>query len=287
MAHEVDSMMFAGEAPWHGLGVRVPHEVTSEEAIRHAGLDWKVATTSVLAVLGGDREPTPVPRARAVVRQSDGTPLGIVGERYRPIQNAEAFAFFDEVVGEGQAIYHTAGGLNGGRRVWILAKLPGEIRVGGDDVTEKYLLLSNSHDGTSALRMLFTPVRVVCQNTLNIALRRGVGQASSIRHTASAPLRIDEARRVLGLSTDFYDEFADTAARLGATRYSDANMWELVKECSRRRRGSVASCREHARQGRRAFLGRGWARGDSRYRMGGAQRSRRVHGPPPGSQQTG
>lgn len=228
MAHEVESMMSAGVPPWHGLGSRVPAEVCSDEALRIAGLDWRVAVKPLLAERGGGHDPAPVPHGRAVVREFDGRPLGVVGDRYLPIQNADAFAFFDEVVGAGQAIYHTAGSLKEGSRVWILAKLPGEIRVARNDVTEKFLLLSNSHDGSSALRMMFTPVRVVCQNTLNIALACGE-RAFNVRHTASAPTRIEEARRVLGLSNTFYETFEAIARRLVATRYSDGQMAGLAK----------------------------------------------------------
>lgn len=230
MAHEIESMMYAGQVPWHGLGTRVPEDVTSVEAIRLAGLDWRVDMAPVQAVMSNGAVATPVSGARAVVREVDGCALGIVGDRYCPIQNVEAFSFFDEVVGAGQAIYHTAGSLKGGRRVWILAKLPGEIRVTGDDVTEKYLLLANSHDGSSALRMLFTPVRVVCANTLNLALGRSGRQGISIRHTASAPMRIAEAQRALGLANRYYDEFAVTAERFAASRFTDLQMRQLSEE---------------------------------------------------------
>lgn len=113
-----------------------------------------------------------------VVREDDwqkgiATVLGIVGKEYTPLQNREAFAFFDPIVGEGSAIYHTAGMLGDGQRVWMLAKLPDEIRVIGDDIANKFLLLSNSHDGNSAVQIKFTPIRVVCENTLTLALREG------------------------------------------------------------------------------------------------------------------
>jgi phage/plasmid-like protein (TIGR03299 family) len=218
-------MFYAGEAPWHRLGIQVPTEVTSAEAMRLAGLDWQVETVPVVA----QDSTSPVEGYRAVVRSTDRRALGIVGERYRPIQNSVAFDFFDELVGSGQAIYHTAGALNGGRRVWILAKLPGSIRVAGDDVTDKFLLLTNSHDGTTALRMLFTPVRVVCQNTLNLSLRRGLGEGVSIRHTSSATLRIDEARRALGIANAYFEDFATTADQLVRSKYHDRQMGELAE----------------------------------------------------------
>lgn len=231
MAHNVESMMYAGAAPWHGIGVAVPREVTSVDALRLASLDWPVATVPLLAESNGPGTPGDgVEGWRAVIRLSDRKPLGVVGERYRPIQNSEAFGFFDAIVGTGEAIYHTAGSLDGGRKVWILAKLPGEIRVAGDDVTEKYLLLTNSHDGSTALRMFFTPVRVVCQNTLNLALREGAGEGVSIRHTTSATVKLEQAREALGIAVRYYDRFGEQAAQLAAARYEDRQLAELTEE---------------------------------------------------------
>lgn len=225
VAHNVESMMYAGVAPWHGIGVPVATELRSDEALRLAGLDWSVRTAPVFA--GQDH--SVVERWRAVVRESDAKPLGLVGDRYEPIQNADAFRFFDEVVGAGEAIYHTAGSLDGGRRVWILAKLPGEVRVGRDDVTEKFLLLTNSHDGSTTLRMLFTPVRVVCQNTLNVALQEGAGDGIAIRHTRTAMTRLEQARHALGLATKFYDQFAEASEMLVRSSYSDAQVLQLTQ----------------------------------------------------------
>jgi Domain of unknown function (DUF932)/Tetratricopeptide repeat len=182
MPHSVESMMYAGQVPWHGLGTPVSTEVTAGDAIKHAGLSWHVDLQPVFA--GAGLVQSLVAGVKATVRNTDQRALGVVGDRYMPVQNEDAFAFFDSVVGEGQAIYHTAGSLDGGRRVWVLAKLPGEVRLHQDEVTEKYLLLMNSHDGSTALRMLFTPVRVVCQNTLNLAMRGTSAEGIAIRHTA-------------------------------------------------------------------------------------------------------
>jgi phage/plasmid-like protein (TIGR03299 family) len=234
MPHMIESMFYAGTPPWHGLGTAVEFEVTSADAIKLAGLDWTVETIPVhiarAAGIDGQITTTVVPKCRAVVRSSDNKPLGIVGDRYVPIQNAAAFAFFDQIVGEGRACYHTAGSLDEGRRVWLLAKLPSEIRVRRMDVTEKFILLTNSHDGSAALRMMLTPIRVVCQNTLNIALGLGKQDGIAIRHTASATTRVDEARRAIGIADWYYAEFERQATMLSETRFTDAQMKTLAEQ---------------------------------------------------------
>ena len=205
MAHELEirngqaSMMYVGETPWHGLGTKLEGPATSAEAIQAAGLDWRVAKIPLAASDG--RTLQPVDRF-AVVRMDlwgkDGGPvLGYVGSHYTPLQNRDAFRFFDDIVGEGAAIYHTAGALGHGERVWILAKLPEQIRVIGDDVVDKYLLLSNSHDGSSCVEVKFTPVRVVCQNTLSLALRWG--RTIRVPHTRHVKDRLAEAADLLGV----------------------------------------------------------------------------------------
>lgn len=164
MAHELATtngkaaMMFYGETPWHGLGTRLDNPATAAEAIVAAALDFSVDLEAITTTDG-----VPVPQRKAVMRADSGDVLGVVGNSYIPIQNAEAFAFLDSVVAEGEVRYHTAGALGKGERIWMLAKLPGHIRIkNSDDVTDKYLLLSNSHDGSAALRVFFTPIRVVC-----------------------------------------------------------------------------------------------------------------------------
>jgi phage/plasmid-like protein (TIGR03299 family) len=130
---------------------------------------------------------------------------GVVGAHYTPLQNREAFQFFDPIVGEGAAIYHTVGALGNGEHVWILAKLPGHIHVVGDDIAEKYLLISNSHDGKSSVRVKFTPVRVVCQNTLTMALKRG--SVVRVAHTKSVVDNLKNAREMLGIINSGFQEF--------------------------------------------------------------------------------
>jgi len=229
MPHAVESMFFAGEVPWHGLGKSVEQEVTAKEAIVAAGLDWKVALEDIYAASNDGITQNLITTHKAVVRQSDRSVLSVVGNRYRPFQNEDKFSFFDHAVGEGKAIYHTAGSLHGGRKVWILAKLPGEIIVGNGDVTHKYLCLSDTFDESGTLRVFFTPVRVVCANTLNMALVQGMGQGISIRHTASAEAKLEAAKNAIESATEFYDAFNNHAMLMAGTKFSEEQMKALVE----------------------------------------------------------
>ncbi len=234
MAHLVESMMYVGELPWHKLGVQVQDTITSEEAIIQAGLDWTATLAPVYAnapglVVAGAPLPPPtvIDGYKAVIRSSDGKALGLVGDRYRPIQNRAAFAAFDPLVQAGMLRYHTAGSLDEGRKVWILAEIPGDLVIPGDGPVKKFVLLSNSHDGSSCLRMLRTPVRVVCNNTLTIALRDGQSEGLSVRHTASAEARFKQATRQLESAVAYYQRFQDTATALVQARFSDRQMVSL------------------------------------------------------------
>jgi phage/plasmid-like protein (TIGR03299 family) len=223
MAHNLTTlngqtaMMFVGEVPWHGLGTKLEKPATAAEAIKAAGLDWAVSKVA-LHLKAGSRYPV-VPNQFAIVRndrrgQPTSAPFGIVGKGYTPLQNKNAFAWFDAIVGEGSAIYHTAGALGEGERVWLLAKLPGEMRVIGDDIAEKYLLLSNSHDGKSSVQVKFTPIRVVCQNTLTMALSLGKGIRMS--HLPSLPLELTLARQNLGIITTKFAEIEEGFQKMAA-----------------------------------------------------------------------
>ena len=199
------SMFYINEVPWHGLGVKLNQPATAQEAIQAAGLDWRVKKLPLFA--GSKR--IPVLDKFAIIRktvdlvQKTDPVLGVVGKEYTPLQNSQAFSFFDPIVGQDAAIYHTAGVLGQGERVWILAKLPGHIRVVGDDITEKYLLLSNSHDGKSSVQIKFTPVRVVCQNTLTLALNDGA--VYRVTHHADIHQKLKQAHEMLGIINSKFD----------------------------------------------------------------------------------
>lgn len=212
MAHEIwslDSPMYSRKPAWHGLGTVVTEAPTSEDALKLASLDWEVGLEPVYGQ-GSWEIPDAFVTARQDLPQDDSRRfLGIVGKRYNPIQNVQAFSLADALVGEG-ARFETAGSLKNGRIVWMLAKLPNDQTIGRDDKLENYLLLRTSHDGTSALDALLTTVRVVCNNTLSVAMgRMKAANRVKVRHTKSAQVNIGEARRILGLAKDHLEEQAN------------------------------------------------------------------------------
>lgn len=208
MGHNInENRMFCVGTAWHDIGVRVETEQTAEEAIKLANLNYSVSQSPLYA------NEKKVDDFVAITRDDSKEILGITSPKYKIVQNINAFSFFDTVVGEGQAIYHSAGALGKGEKIWILAKLPNDIIVNKDDVVEKYLCLSNSHDGKSSLRMYFTPIRVVCQNTLNMSMsdaKNGI----AIRHTGNIKLKVDEARRILGISINYYNQYEQIVKQL-------------------------------------------------------------------------
>ncbi len=231
MAHELEtvngkaSMFFVGSegAPWHALGQSVTGALTASEAITTAGLDYEVETCPCYTDLpDGTREL--LPTVYTTVRKDTNTVLGVVSDRYRPVNNHEAFSFLDEVAQGGDVMYHTAGVFGIGERIWMLAKLPGIIQVGGSDTVEKFLLLYNSHDGTSALRCFWTPVRVVCFNTCSAALRQGEGTGISIKHTGDIKAKVKEAQRALGLAHKYFQAYEEGAAMMAGYRPESAEV---------------------------------------------------------------
>jgi phage/plasmid-like protein (TIGR03299 family) len=204
MPHEIESMFSVKLTPWHKLGTIVQEAPTAADAIRLAELDWSVRTEPLQIVNGG----RPV-EARAVVRDSDGSILGHhVGAGWTPLQNRDAFSCFDPFIQSGDCAFETAGSLQAGRRVWVLARInrdPAEIGPG--DEVRSYLLLSNSHDGTLAVRVGFTPIRVVCANTLAVAHA----------HTASALLRVRHTRGIVEVLTRTREIIDAVAGEFSAT----------------------------------------------------------------------
>jgi phage/plasmid-like protein (TIGR03299 family) len=205
MPANINSMAYAGEVPWHGLGTKLTKRMTSEEALEKGGLNWEVELQDVRAI---DSEGNQIECEdnRAVVRKDNNTVLGVVGTSYVPLQNKEAFGFFDSAIKERKAIFETIGALGKGERVWMLAKVEGsDFSVLPNDAIEPYLLLSHSHDGTSCVRSKFTPIRVVCQNTLRVALAKSNDEIK-IRHTGDVASKVRCAGDILRLAGAMIDE---------------------------------------------------------------------------------
>ena len=217
----VESMMYVREKPWHGLGTRVEEAPTSTDALRMAGLDWSVVQWNI-QVCGGAK----IKNYKANVRDSDGTVLGVVSDRYKIVQNAEAFEFTDSLIG-GEVRYETAGSLNGGRKIWLLARLP-ETEIAGDK-TEPYICFTNTHDGSGAIRVCMTPIRIVCNNTLNLALG-SARRAWSVRHTGDMASKMHEARVCLEMASAYMNDLSPTADRLANTTVTRDRLREILDE---------------------------------------------------------
>lgn len=228
------------EKAWHNLGQIVEEYPTSEEAIRFAGLDYEVEksplfTKSVGLVENGDDiimsdSALEVPNYFANIRTDNNTVLGVVGKDYQIVQNREAFSFFDAIVGWGDGIlYETAGVLGNGERIFITAKVPDYIRVGnGDDITEKYIFLTTSHDGSGSITAAFTPIRIVCQNTLNASLRN-MSNVVRIRHTAGAKQRLEDAHKVMRLANTLSIELESMFNYWAKIKVGDDEMKKLIQ----------------------------------------------------------
>jgi phage/plasmid-like protein (TIGR03299 family) len=211
---------------WHGLGQRVADVMTAEEAIREANLDWSVDKEQTY-VRRGDKYEV-IPDRFAVTRDRDLKILGFVGPDYVPFRNAEAFNFFDTLVDSGAAKYETAGALFGGKRIWLTAKLPDEMQVAGGDAANMYLYLETSHDGSKATTVGLSPVLIVCQNTLNMAMA-SAKQSFAIRHTESAAGKIQEARETLQLTFKYVDVFKQQADELCMVKVSDEVFSQILE----------------------------------------------------------
>lgn len=189
MPANIETMFHTREAPWYGLGKQVEHTLNSNEALRAAGLDWTVIQKSIQT-----EDNATIPGYKANLRATDQRLLGVVSDRYKIVQNHEAFAFADELLGEGVR-FETAGSLQNGRKVWLLAKLPDNFTIAGDQVCP-YMVFSNSHDGSGSIKVAMTPIRIVCQNMLNLALESAKRMWTTV-HTGNIQSKLDDARQTL------------------------------------------------------------------------------------------
>lgn len=222
MAANVESMFYTREKPWHGLGIRVEEAPTSKEALELAGLNWKVLQKPIYTSSG-----IPIKGYKANVRDIDQNILGIVTDRYKVVQNEEAFKFTDDLLGAGVR-YETAGSLQDGKRIWLLAKLPHEYIIGGEQISP-YLVFTNTHDGSGAIKVAVTPVRVVCSNTLNLALTTAKRSWSTI-HTGDINGKMDDARETLQLAGKYMNCLGKEFNNLQQKKISERKVMEFIEE---------------------------------------------------------
>jgi phage/plasmid-like protein (TIGR03299 family) len=234
MAHELEiradgtgAAAYAYQPAWHGLGEVVDGLMTAEECLQRVPELASPINPEPVYIKGPDDRLIPIEGYVANVRQEDSKPLAVVGERYKILQNVEALSFLDDLVDSGEAKYEAVISLKGGAKVSLLARLPREVKIGDEDLST-FVLLSNSHDGSSSITLAATPVRVVCQNTLTFALNNAKRQFK-VRHTSSLSGRLSEARTALGVVFNYMTEFESVADQMLHTSFSDGEFEEFLK----------------------------------------------------------
>ena len=227
MSHMVESLAYVSNeqngrfVPWHGLGTPVESAMTSAEALKIAGLDWKVEARPVFTDNG-----IKIPGYVANTRDSDNSVLGIVSDKYRIVQNVDAFAFTDSLIGD-DCRYETAGSLRNGKSTFMLARLP-QRKILGDDF-ENYICFTNTHDGTGAVKVCSTNVRVVCNNTLNLALNTAK-RSWTCKHMGRIEDKLQEAQRALQLAEEYTEQLSIYAERAANITIDEAKTYEVLKQ---------------------------------------------------------
>lgn len=221
MVANVETMFYVRETPWHGLGTRVMEAPGSEDALELAGLNWKVRQEPIYT----DNNLL-IPGYKANVRDLDDKVLGVVTDRYKVVQNDEAFAFTDGLLGEGVR-YETAGALLDGRKVWILARMPREFIINGEQISP-YLVFSNTHDGSGAIKVAVTPIRVVCNNTLNLALSTAKRSWSMV-HTGDVQGKMEEAKQTLFMAEKYMSRLGREFENLRKIELTDRQVMDYIK----------------------------------------------------------
>ncbi len=219
MAHEVETMAYAGAVPWHGLGVAVSNDLAPRQMMEKAGLDWSVEKIPTYARVGDQEIPTGV---EALVRSSDNKVLTQVGANWNPVQNEEAFDFFAEYCAAGDMEMHTAGSLMGGKMVWVLAKIKESFDILGKDQVDNYLLFSNPHMYGKSVNVRMTPVRVVCNNTLTMSLAQKSNNEVKLNHRQA--FNADLAKEKLGIAHEKFEQYKEFATFLASKRAKSADV---------------------------------------------------------------
>jgi phage/plasmid-like protein (TIGR03299 family) len=227
MAHEVETMALFGHRPWHGLGTALEEADLYDwsSASRKAGLDWEV---ELVPLVTADTQARVT--HRAVRRTSDARVLGVVGPRYAPLQNKDAFGWFQPFLDAKEAALHTAGSLKSGSRIWVLAKLDRDpLVIAEGDTVEKFLLLSHGHDGSLAVRCGFTPVRVVCANTLALAHGSDASKLIRLKHTRDVLENLANVREIMDLANQQFEATAEQYRRLARKSVNQTDLRKYVK----------------------------------------------------------
>jgi phage/plasmid-like protein (TIGR03299 family) len=225
MAHLVETMAYAGETPWHGLGVRVSNDLTPVQMMDKAGLNWGVEKVDSFIRVGDQEIKT---GQQALIRTSDNKVLTNVGQDWNPVQNSEAFEFFSEYVLAGDMEMHTAGSLKGGRMVWALAKVKESFDILGGDQVDSYLLFSNPHEYGKSIDVRFTPIRVVCNNTLTFSLNQSSKNQVKLNHRSA--FNADTVKETLGIAHDKFAKYKEMAEFLSSKRFTMEKLVQYYNE---------------------------------------------------------
>ncbi len=227
MPANVQTMAYYGEVPWHKLGTVVPKGVMADQMICAAGLDWEVELRPARGAREINRKgevsryeivrvPRPTTKETEVL-------LGVVSRRYTPLQNVDAFKFFDSIVGANKAYFETAGVLGEGERIWVMAKMPEAMEIVPGDECLKYLLLSNTHSGNGSVIVKFTSERVVCENTLMIAMKDGQ-KAYRVRHSKQMQFKLDELADFLAITQEVFLKAEECFRRLAKIQMKEKRL---------------------------------------------------------------
>ena len=216
MAHMIETIAYAGEVPWHGLGTKVPADLSPAQMLDKAGLNWTVEKTPAFANIGGKDVSV---GWSALTRSSDNSILSVVSNDWNPVQNAEAFEFFDEYCRVGDMEMHTAGSLKDGQIVWGLAKVKDSFDLFKGDQVDSYLLFTNPHKFGQCIDVRFTPIRVVCNNTLTLSLSQKSDRVVKKNHRTE--FNAAEVKQTLGIATEKLAKYKEMAAFLGSKRYTE------------------------------------------------------------------
>ncbi len=227
MPASVESMFYVNETPWHGLGQKFEEAPTISEAIEAAGLNWEVGLKELVTKDGMESVP-----AQATYRKDNNNILGVVGPRYSPLQNKDAFDWFQPFVDSGEASLHTGGSLHDGEKVWVLAQLNRDnMEITKGDEVQKFILLSNSHNGTTAIRVGYTPIRVVCANTLAASHSCSASKLIRIKHTRKTGEHLDNIRKIMNNMDAEFEATAEQYRFLASKSINQKDLEKYVKKC--------------------------------------------------------